>query len=383
MTAVRIKQKIIIPPQCIGIMGGGQLARMLAIAAKQMGYKVAILDPTIDCPASQFANYHIKTAFDDINGLNELAKLADVVTTEFENVPADSLKHLSYMINVFPHYAAVKVTQNRVLEKEFFSANGITTTKFARINNVTDLNQEINLLFPAILKTTTLGYDGKGQINVTNLTELKEAFTTLKEVPCILEQKVELKTEVSIIVARNEKEKIAYQISENQHKNSILDITIVPARIDDILKNKIIKIALHVIEKLDYIGVLAIEFFIDTNNNILANEMAPRPHNSGHYTLDACVTSQFEQQLRAICNLKLGKTDLMHNAIMLNLLGDIWPHKLAHPTWERILTKYDNLKLHLYEKVEARMGRKMGHLTILGDDLKKLEAEINEVRNLL
>lgn len=382
MTVDRAKQKVIIPPQCIGIMGGGQLGRMLAITAKQMGYKVAILDSAINCPASKFADYHIKTAFDDINGLNELALVADIITTEFENVPADSLKYLSQTVNIFPHYEAVKITQNRVLEKEFFNINGVPTTEFIRINNQTDLNQAINHLFPAILKTATLGYDGKGQIKVTNLAELKEAFICLKKVPCILEKIVDLKIEVSIIVARNEKEKIVYPVVENQYKNSILDISIVPARIDAELNNKIIEIALQIIEKLDYIGVLAIEFFIDKKNNILANEIAPRPHNSGHYTLDACTTSQFEQQLRATCNLKLGKTDLRYNAIMLNLLGDIWPNTLVHPHWEKILTKHANLKLHLYEKDEARTARKMGHLTVLGNDLEQLEAEINSIRKL-
>ena len=377
------KQKIIIPPQCIGIMGGGQLGRMLTIEAKQMGYKIAILDPDISCPASKFADYHVKTRFDDANGLDELAKLSDVITTEFENVPATSLEYLNQKTTVLPHYTAVKISQNRILEKEFFNTNGVPTTKFAPINSLDDITNKVSDLLPGILKTTTLGYDGKGQITVTNTSELAAAFFSLRKVPCILEKTVDLKQEVSILVARNATEKMVYPVVENQHRNGILDITIAPARIESALKNKITQLGLLIIEKLDYIGVLAIEFFIDTNDNILVNEMAPRPHNSGHYTLDVCHTSQFEQQLRAICNLKLGQTALITSSIMLNLLGDVWPNELEHPKWENILTKYDNLKLHLYEKNEAKPGRKMGHLTILGDNLEHLEDEINEIRKLL
>jgi 5-(carboxyamino)imidazole ribonucleotide synthase len=375
--------KIVIPPQAIGIMGGGQLGRMLAIEAKQMGYTVIILDPNINCPASKFADCHIKTAFNDLNGLDELIKLSDVITTEFENVPLDSLKYLNQKVNVFPHYEAVKITQNRILEKQFFNKNGIPTTKFTAINSHTDINATVTDLFPGILKTTTLGYDGKGQIKVANLNELASAFLNLQEVPCILEKVVELKLEVSIIVARNTFEKSAYLVTENQHINGILDITIAPARIDDELQTKITQIALQIIEQLDYIGVLAIEFFIDSNNNILANEMAPRPHNSGHYTINASLTSQFEQQLRAICNLKLGKTDLTQKAVMLNLLGDIWQSETIEAQWDKILTKYDNLKLHLYEKNEAKRGRKMGHLTILGHNLELLIHEITEIKQIL
>lgn len=390
-------QKIITPPQCIGIMGGGQLGRMLAISAKQMGYKVAVLDPDSNCPASKFADYHIKTAFTDNKGLDELAKLSNVITTEFENVPFESLKHLNEITAVYPSFEAVKITQNRILEKTFFNTNGIATTKFVIINSTTDLNNldtntssthmhESNAsiidIFPGILKTATLGYDGKGQIRVNNFAELKQAYRDLNEVPCILEKMVNLKLEVSIIVARNSSSKIAYPVSENMHENGILDTTIAPARISDQLSQKITAIGLDIIEKMNYVGILAIEFFIDNANNILANEMAPRPHNSGHHTLEACITSQFEQQLRSVCNLKLGKTDIKTSAIMLNLLGNRWPDESNHPAWQNILAKYDNLKLHLYEKEAAKIGRKMGHLTVVGD-LDKLLKQIDEIKALL
>lgn len=376
-------QKTITPPQCIGIMGGGQLGRMLAISAKRMGYKVAVLDPDLKCPTSQFADYHIKTAFTDTVGLEELAKISDVITTEFENVPSSSLKYLNEKTAVYPNFEAVKITQNRILEKTFFNNNNIPTTKFFVINSVNDIKNIDSDLIPGILKTATLGYDGKGQITVKSQEELKSAFSQLNEVPCILEKIVNLKLEVSIVVARNSFSKIAYPVSENIHENGILDITIAPARISSELAHKITQISLDIIEKMDYIGILAIEFFIDKNDHILANEMAPRPHNSGHYSIEACITSQFEQQLRAVCNLKLGKTNLKSNAIMLNLLGNRWPNENIPPSWQIILEKYDNLKLHLYEKELAKIGRKMGHLTILGDDLDKLLKQIDEIKNLL
>jgi 5-(carboxyamino)imidazole ribonucleotide synthase len=325
----------IIPPQCLGIMGGGQLARMFAIAAKQMGYQIAILEPDENCPARLFANYHIISRYDDTIGLDTLAKYSTVITTEFENVPARSMDYLGQRKPVFPKHSAIAITQNRVLEKNFF-----------------------------------------------NHGELEGAFKKLNQVPAILEKMVPLSSEVSIMAARSQSEISCYPIVQNIHVNGILDTTIAPAQIDDKLVAYIEKSAKIIIEKLDYIGILGIEFFITNSNEILANEMAPRPHNSGHYTLDACMTSQFEQQVRAICNLELGNTKLFTNAIMLNLLGDIWP-KNGTPPWDKILGKYSNVKLHLYDKMEARIGRKMGHLTILGDEISGLYKQLAEIKLLL
>lgn len=373
-------QNIILPPQCLGVMGGGQLARMFAISAKQMGYKVAILDPDLNCPAKQFADYHITTAYTDKDGLDQLAKIADVISTEFENVPADSLQYLSKSVPVYPAHTAVKITQNRLAEKQFFNHNQIATTRYYSIDHITDIKNITLDIFPGILKTNTLGYDGKGQIVVSNVDELEKAFIDLNKVPCILEKRIDLKLEASVIVARNSSEKIAYPVVENIHKNGILELTIAPARIDSNLAQTITNMGLTIIEKLDYIGILAIEFFISKDNKIFANEMAPRPHNSGHYTIDACITSQFEQQLRAMCNLKLGQTDLQSNAIMLGLLGDIWQDEHTHPDWQ-ILTKHNNLKLHLYEKQLAKPSRKMGHLTILGNDIEKLYTQIKQIKS--
>jgi 5-(carboxyamino)imidazole ribonucleotide synthase len=374
--------QVILPPQCLGILGGGQLGRMFTIAARQMGYKVAVLEPDISCPAGSIANYHIKTNYDDKAGLDELAKLSQVITTEFENIPAQSLDYLSKTIQVYPRASAILIAQNRLKEKAFFNRLGIATTKYLPILSIADIDNVTLDMFPAILKTNTLGYDGKGQIRVNNLEELKSGFEKLSPSECILEKLVDLKLEVSVVVARSHNETIAYPVAENMHKNGILDITIAPARIDKQLKDIITNAGLSIIQNLDYIGVLAIEFFITTDNQILANEMAPRPHNSGHHTLDANLTSQFEQQVRAICNLKLGNTDHTSNGIMLNLLGDIWANEFTHPKWD-ILAKYDNLKLHLYDKLSAKAGRKMGHLTVLGNDINQLLNQINNIKQEL
>ena len=371
---------VILPPKCLGILGGGQLGRMFVIVARQMGYQVAVLEPDINCPAASLANYHIKTNYDDKNGLDELANISDVITIEFENVPADSLNYLANKVPVYPNSSAILIAQNRLKEKAFFNSLGIPTTKYLPIDNQTDINNLTNDTVPAILKTNTLGYDGKGQIRVNNIDELKLGFAKLTPSSCILEKLVDIKIEVSAIVARSQNEVVVYLVSQNIHKNGILDITIAPANINKQIQEQITAYAIAIINKLNYIGVLAIEFFITKDDQIIANEMAPRPHNSGHYTIDANITSQFEQQVRAICNLKLGSTTHLSQAIMLNLLGDIWLNKTTPPDFKVILSKYDNLKLHLYDKQIANIGRKMGHLTILGDDIELLLQQINEIK---
>jgi 5-(carboxyamino)imidazole ribonucleotide synthase len=374
---------MIVPPSCIGIMGGGQLARMLAISARQMGYQVAILEPSDNSPAQPFANYQIKTKYNDQAGLDQLAAVSSVITTEFENVPASSMEYLAKTVPVYPNHTAISICQNRIAEKDFFNANSISTTQYTAIANLTDIDNIDTDLFPAILKTNTLGYDGKGQILVNNTSELKDAFNKLNNQSCILEKMASLKQEVSIMVARSHNEIVCYPAVENIHKNGILDITLAPAKIDQYLEQKIIQAATNIVQSLNYIGILGIELFITDDHKILANEMAPRPHNSGHYTLDACITSQFEQQLRAICNLKLGNNYMHSNAIMLNLLGDIWINSNQPPDWQQILGQYDNVKLHLYDKISARHGRKMGHLTSLGDNLDALYTQALEIKKIL
>ena len=374
---------MIVPPDCIGIMGGGQLARMLAISARQMGYLVAILEPSDNSPAQPFANYYIKTRYDDELGLDQLAKVSSVITTEFENVPASSMEYLAKLIPTHPNHTAISVCQNRIAEKDFFNANSIPTTRYTSISNLADINQVDHDLFPALLKTNTLGYDGKGQIRVDNQTELQAAFLQLNNQPCILEKLVTLQLEVSIMVARSKNEIACYPVVQNIHKNGILDITLAKAQLDTNMQQQIVDAANRIVQQLDYIGILGIEFFITADNKILANEIAPRPHNSGHYTLDACVTSQFEQQLRAICDLKLGNTHMHSQAVMLNLLGDIWLDKHQHPAWQKVLGKYANAKLHLYDKTDASVGRKMGHLTLLGNDIDVLYKQAFEIKEIL
>lgn len=375
-----MSQRTITPPECLGIIGGGQLGRMFAISAKQMGYKVALLEPDLNCPARQFADYHITTGYDDKTGLDELAKVSAVITTEFENVPATSLEYLEQSNPVYPSSKAILIAQNRLQEKDFFNKNDVPTTKYCSIINLSDIENVDKDMFPAILKTNTLGYDGKGQIRVAKSEDLELAFIQLHKVPCILEKMVDLKLEVSVVVARNSRETMTFPVAENIHVDGILDLSIAPARIDNSLSNQIILSGLTIADKLNYIGVLAIEFFITKDGQVLANEMAPRPHNSGHYSIDAATTSQFEQQVRSICNLKLGKTQLTNSVIMINLLGDIWPTSTTHPQWENLLAKYSNAKLHLYDKLVAKPGRKMGHITITGDNITSLEQQAQQIK---
>ncbi|MFN8769619.1 MAG: 5-(carboxyamino)imidazole ribonucleotide synthase [Neisseriaceae bacterium] len=368
----------ILPPAVLGIVGGGQLGQMFAFKAREMGYGVAILEPDENAPAKTFANYHIVARYDDKKALNELARLSSVITTEFENVPADSLKYLSQFKPVYPHYKALEITQNRIKEKDFFNEIQIHTASYKAIISINDVEQIDESLFPGILKTASGGYDGKGQIQVNSKQELQLAFEKLNT-SCILEKIVDLKMELSVVVSKNLFETEVFPVTENIHKNGILDISIAPARINDELTHRAQQYAIKIINHLDYIGVLAIEFFISKNNEILANEMAPRPHNSGHHTIESCMTSQFEQQIRSICNLKLGKTDLHTPSIMLNLLGDIYPNG-NNPDWDKILSKYNNAKLHLYGKKIAKPGRKMGHVTLIGADREKLLQDIAQIK---
>lgn len=377
-----LRSAVILPPSCIGILGGGQLGRMLAMVAKHMGYKVAILEPSIDCPAKSFADYHIQTPYNDQNGLTKLANLAQVVTTEFENVPAETIQYLTQLnCPTYPQANAITIAQNRLLEKNFFKNIDFDTVDFTAITNLEDCNQAEDKLFPGILKTTTQGYDGKGQRKVKNQEELKLAYAELGG-ECILEHKIDLAKEVSIIVARNQYGVCAYPLIENEHVNGILDMSAIPANIDFSLANKARSVAEKMVEALDYTGILTIEFFISIDNCLLVNEIAPRPHNSGHVTIEACVTSQFEQQLRAVCGLPLGDTALKQNGMMLNLLGDIWLKDNDNP-FSLILQHDPNIKLHWYDKETAKPGRKMGHVTITGNETQRLKAILIELKHKL
>jgi len=357
----------ILPGSTLGMLGGGQLGRMFCIAARNMGYQLNVLDPDPDSPAGLIADDHIEAAYTDEHALDYLVRSCDVITTEFENIPAESMRRLATGRPVFPAADVLEIAQNRNKEKAYASKAGLTPAPYHPVVDESDLEQAIRVTgLPAILKTATLGYDGKGQYVVESLEQAQLAFHQGGGVECVLERKIELNLEISVIVARNQQgETAVYPVAENEHRNGILHITIVPARIDDEIRDKARHQALRLVEALDYVGVLAVEFFIDSKGELLFNEMAPRPHNSGHYTKDACVTSQFEQQVRVICGLPPGDVSLVSPVVMVNLLGDLW-----HPDW-RVLLKEPNVKLHLYGKKEARKGRKMGHYNVLDSDLDR------------
>ena len=361
-------------PATLAVLGGGQLGRFFVTAAHELGYRVIVLDPDENAPAGRIADEHLIKDYDDPVALTYIAQHAKAATTEFENVPAIALEQLAQNIDVYPSAAAVAIAQNRIAEKGFLRNNGFNTAPFAIINSADDFNNIDAALFPAILKTARFGYDGKGQAHVNNISEAKAAFNDNNNAPCVLETKVHLDLEVSLVMARNAHGEVeCFTLAENQHRNGILDISITPARVSSTLRAEAEKTAHDLAEKLNYIGILTIEFFI-SEGALLINEIAPRPHNSGHYTLDACYCSQFEQQVRALCDLPLASSYQHSTAVMVNLLGDIWfsdnNNSPADPAWGKTLAA-QNLKLHLYGKHEPRKGRKMGHFTIVDSDSER------------
>lgn len=372
----------ILPGSAIGMLGGGQLGRMFTIAARSLGYDVIVLDPDAHSPAGGLASEHLASAYDDREALDYLATHCDVVTTEFENIPAETLAYLARSVAVHPSADALQVAQHRLREKEFFRAQGLDTAAFLAIETVADIDSARDFPFPAILKTSTLGYDGKGQIVCPDFAALAEAYQQIGAKPCVLEQRIDLACEVSVVLGRAQDGTVTcFPIAENRHANGILDVTLVPASISNTLADRALDAARRIADGLDYCGVLAVEFFISTDGRVLVNEMAPRPHNSGHYTLDACATSQFEQQLRMVCGLPAGSCELHRPVAMLNLLGDIWPAD-SSPPWDEVLA-LPRAKLHLYGKKEARPGRKMGHINCLGDTIEDAETLLEKVRQLL
>ncbi|NNL06975.1 MAG: 5-(carboxyamino)imidazole ribonucleotide synthase [Gammaproteobacteria bacterium] len=365
----------ILPGSTLGILGGGQLGRMFCIAARNMGYQLNVLDPDPDSPAGLLADDHVTADYTDAEALDYMARTCDVITTEFENIPAASMRRLAQKRPVHPSAEVLEIAQNRNREKAFASRAGLVPAPNHPVFDETDIERAIKVTgLPAVLKTATLGYDGKGQHVVESLEQARQAFRDAGSVECVLEKKIELDKEVSVIVARNQHgETAVYPVGENEHRKGILHLTIVPARVDKALSERARQQALQLVEELDYVGVLAVEFFIDVNNELLFNEMAPRPHNSGHYTKDACVTSQFEQLARVVCGLPPGDTALLSPVVMVNLLGELW-----QPDW-RLLLQEPGVKLHLYGKKEARAGRKMGHFNVLDPDIERALATANRL----
>jgi len=361
-----LSSHIILPPAMLGMLGGGQLGRFFVIAAHEMGYRVTVLDPDKNSPAGKIADVHLCADYDDAAALKTMAETCQAITTEFENVPASTLETLAQTRTVRPSAKAVSIAQHRVLEKQFIRDAGIPVAPFVVVNAASDLPADTNAIYPAILKVARFGYDGKGQARVANQAQAQAAFEAFKGEQCVLEKMLSLDYEVSVVLVRDAQGNVApYPLAENSHLNGILDVSIVPARAPKAIQDQARQLAIKIAEKLDYIGVLAVEFFV-SNGELLANEMAPRPHNSGHYTIDANVTNQFEQQLRALVGLPFGDSRLHSQAVMVNILGDVWKNG-AEPAWDKIFARAE-LKLHLYGKHEPRPGRKMGHYTVIGAD---------------
>lgn len=374
------------PGQWLGLLGGGQLGRMFCMAAQSMGYKVLVLDPVANGPAGSVADDQILADYLDDQGLARLAQRCVGVTTEFENVPALALDSLSKSIPVSPSAFSVGIAQNRIDEKQYISKCGVPVAPHAAILNVGDINPSLEALLPGILKTARLGYDGKGQVRVKTLDEVRVAFEQLNEVDCVLEKRLSLQKELSVIVARDHKgECETFPVAENHHRRGILATTIVPARIDDTMASQARAHAISIAGALDYVGVLCVEFFVVDGLGLVVNEIAPRPHNSGHYSIDACVTCQFEQQARILAGLPLGDTRQHSPAVMVNLLGDLWFNDNGderEPDWSSVLA-LPEVKLHLYGKEQARVGRKMGHITIISNELDRALSVAQTVRDLL
>lgn len=380
------------PPTWLGVMGGGQLGRMFVHAAQAMGFKVAVLEPIADCPAGHAADHLLMAAYTDASALAALGEQCVAITTEFENVPAESLSQLEKHVFVAPGAAAVSVAQDRIAEKKFFTAcaqiSGVFPAPHRSIASQADIEALPDQLFPGILKTARLGYDGKGQARVSSRAEVGTAFAQMQQVPCVLEQMLPLAYEISVLAVRGaDGQAVVYPIAENVHRDGILFSTTVPGpNVSADCAARAQAATLEIIARLGYVGVLCVEFFVLRDGSLVVNEMAPRPHNSGHYTIDACITSQFAQQARAMAKLPLGEARQHSPAVMLNLLGDLWftanSHAPREPAWEKLLA-LPGANLHLYGKDEPRRGRKMGHVTFVASTLAEAQQHYSAACRLL
>lgn len=378
----------IFPGDWLGMIGGGQLGRMFCHSAQSMGYKVAVLDPDEHSPAGAVAEMHIRAGYEDSDGLARLAARCKAITTEFENVPARSLAILAESSSVSPSADAVAIVQDRIREKAFIAGTGVPVAPHAAIRNADDLRSAPGELFPGILKIARLGYDGKGQARVKTVEEALAAFEDFKQAECVLEAMLPLDSELSVVMARGmDGQTVVFPSARNEHRDGILAVSTVDAISAATPQAvKAAEAAVTIAQALHYVGVLCVEFFILRDGSLVANEIAPRPHNSGHYTMNACVSSQFEQQARAMAGMPLGNAGCPMSAIMLNVLGDIWfdgpGGEKREPDWQGVL-KVPGAKLHLYGKAEARRGRKMGHVNVVAPTLAQAEAAAAEVAGVL
>ena len=364
-----------IPPgKTIGVLGGGQLGRMFAHAAERLGYRVHIYDPTEGSPAGEVAAREINAPYTDVEKLKLFAKPCDVITYEFENIPVEPLWSIEKSVQLYPHWNVLEVCQNRMREKTWLRRNGFPHVPFTEVEAGDDLAAGIRRMgTPCVVKTADFGYDGKGQLKVTDDASSAKAVAAFVKQRAVVEKFIDFKCELSVIVARTAKGAMrAFPVTENIHTKHILDFSIAPARIAEPSRVEAENLGKAIAEKLDFVGLLAVELFLTDRGEILVNELAPRPHNSGHYTMDACVTSQFEQHVRAICGLPLGEVTMTSPAVMVNILGDAWKWRdgqlIGEPHWS-VLLGASRTKLHLYGKRTPRVGRKMGHFTVCADNI--------------
>jgi 5-(carboxyamino)imidazole ribonucleotide synthase len=367
------RESLLNPGSTIGIIGGGQLGRMIAMAARQMDYKTVVLDPDPGCPTGQVADGQITDAYSSRDASRSLARTSDVVTYEFENVDADSVSAATELVPVHPSSSVLRTTQHRLHEKNALLKAGVSVAPFRAVTSLEDLhNAGPDLGYPMVLKTATQGYDGKGQVIITRTEDIENAYDSLnaRHVELIVEQFVPFKMEISTICARTSDGKTAtFPPSENIHRNHILDISIVPARIPDSVIENARLLAADIAVQLDVVGLIAVEMFVTKENELLVNELAPRPHNSGHYTMDGCDTSQFDQLVRVLAGLPIAEPKLHSPTVMVNLLGEIWVDTDGDPDWARAV-EMPGVSLHLYGKAEPRVGRKMGHINVVADTVE-------------
>ncbi|BCX48340.1 phosphoribosyl aminoimidazole carboxylase [Haloferula helveola] len=362
---------MILPGSTIGIIGGGQLGRMFCMAARRMGYRTVVWTGGLEAPAAVVADESIDLPFDSRDALADFAGRIDVATVEFENIPRETLEAVASERPLHPSPEALAICQNREREKTFLRNNGIPCADFEVVASADELKSAISRIgTPSVLKTAAFGYDGKGQRKLEGGEDPAEVWEEFDGARAVLEAFVPFEREISVMIASNGEEGYSvYDPAENRHRHHILDVSIVPARISEDTANEAVQVARRVAEALGYRGIMGVEFFVLPDGELLVNEMAPRPHNSGHHTLDACATSQFEQQLRAVCGLPLGSAKLLSPVVMLNLLGDMWPEEEKQPDWTPLFED-GATTLHLYGKKRAVGRRKMGHANLLGDDLE-------------
>ena len=374
--------KSILPGSTIGVFGSGQLGRMFAIEARKMGYRVHTFSPDNDTPTGQVADRETTAAYEDLDAVRSFAREVDVLTFEFENVPSATVDLAAEFAPVHPRGEVLHTTQNRLREKTFLSSNGFPVTPYRHIKLVDDLYRgTADLGFPCVLKTAGFGYDGKGQSKLEASHDIEPAFAALNGEEAVLEGFVDFEKEVSVVCARGQDGAfVHYGIIENDHRNHILDVSFAPGLVAERVVSRGIEVARAIADQLKYVGTLCVEFFLEKDGELLVNEIAPRPHNSGHLTFGPCITSQFEQQLRAVCGLELGSTEFYRPAAMLNLLGDVWD--AGEPNWTAALED-PRVKLHLYGKAEPRPGRKMGHLTGTADSGPEAARLVKDARQRL